>query len=186
MKKTKTKTDNPLLSGADFPADLSDPLVARLNPPVLAKFALEPLVRAVLGSYSLSLLEKQRIFESIPTLSMFQHDALMEVFREETEEFVRLMATEARSVLHLAALAWVRANLLAGYYGVGYATRQEEEDALTTLLAHKYDTRQQRAWIEESPLTDWAVATQVIFGRLRQSEAIAAETDLTDSAPMVI
>lgn len=186
MRKAKTKADNPLLSGADFPADLIDPLVARLGPPVLAKFALEPFVRAVLGSYSLSLLEKQRVFESIPTLSMFQHDALMEVFTEETKEFVRLLATEAGSLLDLAAYAWIETNVLAGYYGVGYGTRQEEEDALTALLAHKYNTHQQRAWIEESPLTEWSAAARVIFGRLCQPEATAAETDLACSTPMVI
>lgn len=174
---SKSKSYCPLLTGADFPAALVEPLVTRLVPPVLADFALEPLLRAVLGSHSLSLLKKQRVLEGIPTFSIFQHDELMKVFTSETEEFTKLLAEDAPIILNLSACAWIEANVLAGYYAVGYATREQEEQDLTTLLARKYNTPKRRAWIEAIPLNQWQPAAQAIFGRLLPKPVSKAATD---------
>lgn len=160
----------PLLTGADFPPTLIEPLVARLNPPLLAEFELEPFVRLVLGSYSLSMVDKWRVFQAIPTLSEFQHSELCQVFADEIQEFIALIANEGRAVMHLTAKTWIQASVLANYYGVGFSSQEKEFAALRPLLAHKYNTAMRRAWIEDVPMAEWTPLMRYVFGFLVKPE----------------
>lgn len=56
-------------------------------------------------SLSLSVSEKRRVVDSIPTLSQFQIDELIKVFIDEREEFRKLLAKEGDVIKDLAIKA---------------------------------------------------------------------------------
>ena len=100
--KTKTKPTmlarparfTPLLTGFDYPQGLIDKVITTMCPPVLATIDMPQFTRMLLGSYSLSLGEKNHIIDVLPTLSQWQCDALKDVWVGETKEFHLQVNTE--------------------------------------------------------------------------------------------
>lgn len=166
--KTKTKTKQtmlarparftPLLTGFDYPQGLIDKVITTMCPPVLATIDMPQFTRMLLGSYSLSLGEKNHIIDVLPTLSQFQCDALQDVWVGETKEFQVQVNTEWHIISALGAKAWTEATLLAKERGAGY-NAAEEKQALRAMLEAKYNTPPKRAWLEKAvaenhPLND--------------------------------
>ena len=56
-------------------------------------------------SLSLSVFEKKRVIDAIPTLSQFQIDELVKVFEDEREEFKKLLAKEGETIRELVVKA---------------------------------------------------------------------------------
>lgn len=56
-------------------------------------------------SLSLSVTEKKRVIDAIPTLSQFQIDELTKVFVDEREEFKKLLAKEGDTIKELVVKA---------------------------------------------------------------------------------
>ena len=56
-------------------------------------------------SLSLSLFEKKRVIDAIPTLSQFQIDELHKVFEDEREEFKKLFPKEGETIREFAKKA---------------------------------------------------------------------------------
>lgn len=115
------------ICGDDFPDAFIDNFVeSAVIPPVfVSDFDMHKFCRMVLGTMSLSLVEKNRIFESLPTLSLFQCDELEKVFSDETATFANL-PDEYPIVLRLSAAAVIGACALALHRGAGIADAAEE------------------------------------------------------------
>lgn len=115
------------LCGADFPDPFIDDFVeeAVIPPVFISDFDTKKFSRMVLGALSLSLEEKNRIFDSLPTLSLFQCDELEKVFTDETTSFTNL-PDEYPIVLRLSAATVIGACALALHRGAGIANTAEE------------------------------------------------------------
>lgn len=115
------------LLGEDLPDPFIDDFVEKaVIPPVFINdFDTKKFSRMVLGALSLSLEEKNRIFDSLPTLSLFQCDELEKVFNDETTSFTNL-PDEYSIVLRLSAATVIGACALALHRGAGIADAAEE------------------------------------------------------------
>jgi hypothetical protein len=71
----------------------------------LADFDEVAFIDLLEHSLSLSVSEKKRVVDSIPTLSQFQIDELIKVFVDEREEFKKLLAKEGDVIKDLAIKA---------------------------------------------------------------------------------
>lgn len=67
----------------------------------LTEFEEKEFVDLLEHSLSLSVAEKKRVVDAIPTLSQYQVDELKKVFTEEREEFRKLMPKEAETIKKL-------------------------------------------------------------------------------------
>jgi hypothetical protein len=67
----------------------------------LTEFEEKEFVDLLEHSLSLSVSEKKRVIDAIPTLSQYQVDELRKVFTEEREEFRKLMPKEAETIKKL-------------------------------------------------------------------------------------
>ncbi|MFA6080356.1 MAG: hypothetical protein WC753_02630 [Candidatus Gracilibacteria bacterium] len=67
----------------------------------LTQFEEKDFVDLLEHSLSLSVSEKKRVVDAIPTLSQYQIDELKKVFTEEREEFRKLMPKEAETIKKL-------------------------------------------------------------------------------------
>lgn len=67
----------------------------------LTEFDEKEFVNLLENSLSLSVSEKKRVVDAIPTLSQHQIDELKKVFTEEREEFRKLMPKEAETIKKL-------------------------------------------------------------------------------------
>ena len=123
----KTATTNPwFLCGEDFPDEFIDKFAETLCPPLMVSdFDLKHFSRQVLGSHSLNLMAKNRVFESLPTLSRFQCDELQKVFADETHAFQKL-GHEYQMVMRLSAATIIGACALSAYRGAGFADAKQE------------------------------------------------------------
>lgn len=82
-------------------------------------------------SLSLSVTEKKRVIDAIPTLSQFQIDELTKVFVDEREEFKKLLSKEADTIKELVVKAREGWNQLGEIYIQEKAqkARQDEDQA---------------------------------------------------------
>lgn len=67
----------------------------------LTQFEEKEFVDLLEHSLSLSVAEKKRVVDAIPTLSQYQIDELKKVFTEEREEFRKLMPKEGETIKKL-------------------------------------------------------------------------------------
>ncbi len=67
----------------------------------LTQFDEKEFVDLLEHSLSLSVAEKKRVVDAIPTLSQYQVDELKKVFTEEREEFRKLMPKEGETIKKL-------------------------------------------------------------------------------------
>ncbi len=67
-------------------------------------------------SLSLSIAEKKRVVDAIPTLSQFQVDELHKVFEDEREEFKKLLSKEGEVIKDLVSKAKEGWDTLRGMY----------------------------------------------------------------------
>ena len=124
------------LNGGDFPEALVEGIVKTLCPPPhLCDLELSRFVRLVLASMSLSLLNKNRILESLPTLTAFQIHELRKVFVDETLEFSKLK--EDKQIACLSAAAIFGAFCLATYRGAEQGDAQQVASLLRKMLTSK-------------------------------------------------
>ena len=80
-------------------------------------------------SLSLSVFEKKRVIDAIPTLSQFQIDELVKVFEDEREEFKKLLAKEGETIRELVTKAKEGWNQLRDIYvAEGLAREKAGED----------------------------------------------------------
>lgn len=77
-------------------------------------------------SLSLSVFEKKRVIDAIPTLSQFQIDELVKVFEDEREEFKKLLSKEGETIRELVVKAKEGWNQLRDIY---FAERTAREKA---------------------------------------------------------
>ena len=82
-------------------------------------------------SLSLSVTEKKRVIDAIPTLSQFQIDELTKVFVDEREEFKKLLSKEGDTIKELVVKARDGWNQLRDIYVQERAqrARQDEDQA---------------------------------------------------------
>jgi len=69
----------------------------------LTQFEEKDFVDLLEHSLSLSVSEKKRVVDAVPTLSQYQIDELTKVFSEEREEFRKLMPKEAETIKKLVS-----------------------------------------------------------------------------------
>lgn len=142
------------LCGADFPDPFIDDFVERaVIPPVFASdFDTKKFSRMVLGALSLNLLQKNRIFDSLPTLSLFQCDELENVFTEETTQFARL-PDEYPIVLRLSAATVIGACALALHRGAGIDDAAEETAMIQAMgKAKRKSSKRLASFLKTMPL----------------------------------
>lgn len=82
-------------------------------------------------SLSLSVTEKKRVIDAVPTLSQFQIDELTKVFVDEREEFKKLLPKEGDTIKELVVKAREGWNQLGEIYVQERAqkARQNEDQA---------------------------------------------------------
>lgn len=110
------------------PAQSSDNAVfldlASVHP--LSTFDENAFIDLLEHSLSLSVFEKKRVIDAIPTLSQFQIDELTKVFEDEREEFKKLLAKEGETIRELVVKAKEGWNQLRDIY---FAERTAREHA---------------------------------------------------------
>lgn len=77
----------------------------------LSEFDESAFIDLLEHSLSLSVFEKKRVIDAIPTLSQFQIDELTKVFEDEREEFKKLLSKEGDTIRELVVKAkegWVQ------------------------------------------------------------------------------
>ncbi len=79
-------------------------------------------------SLSLSVFEKKRVIDAIPTLSQFQIDELTKVFEDEREEFRKLMPKEGDTIRDLVVKAKDGWNQLREIYLREAAARNKADE----------------------------------------------------------
>lgn len=151
----------PFLNADDLPDELIfgvfDTLCLPDDPFVVLE--VPRLVRLTLGSLSLNIIEKNRVFEQMPHLSFFQVTELLKVFEDERKEYLTLFPTERREILLLSAKSVICAFSLAICRGSGYPDPVEEETIIRQMAIdkatrvpelrfclRKYDRDWQREW----------------------------------------
>lgn len=93
------------------------------------------LTRAVLGSLSLSMLEKNQVFESV--LNTWQMVELGKVFAEEQIKFRRYSTQYPGDVLQLSARMVIGAFALAAFRGAGCERVDVERAVIQRMLCRK-------------------------------------------------
>ena len=76
-------------------------------------------------SLSLSVFEKKRVIDAIPTLSQFQIDELVKVFEDEREEFKKLLSKEGETIRELVVKAKEGWNQLRDIYVAERTAREK-------------------------------------------------------------
>lgn len=67
----------------------------------LTKFDEKEFIDLLEHSLSLSVVEKKRVVDAVPTLSQYQVDELKKVFTEERQEFKKLLPKEGETIKKL-------------------------------------------------------------------------------------
>ena len=166
MPSITSSNFNPILSGSDYPEILINGLARAIDPPMFARIDIPTFIRSFVGSFSLSLVEKERVFQSTATLSKFQFDSLQEVWEDEKLEFRRLVANEWQQVAQLSAKSWIEANMLANSHSVGFMDATKERTALQHMLSTKYNTSARRKWVTRALSNDDNPLLQHVFGAM--------------------
>jgi hypothetical protein len=95
----------------------------------LSEFDEKAFIDLLEHSLSLSVFEKKRVIDAIPTLSQFQIDELTKVFEDEREEFKKLMPKEGDTIRELVVKAregWIQLREI--YVGERAAKEKSGED----------------------------------------------------------
>lgn len=92
----------------------------------LSEFDETAFIDLLEHSLSLSVFEKKRVVDAIPTLSQFQIDELVKVFEDEREEFKKLLSKEGDTIRDLVVKAKEGWNQLRDIY---FAERTAREKA---------------------------------------------------------
>lgn len=79
-------------------------------------------------SLSLSVFEKKRVIDAIPTLSQFQIDELVKVFEDEREEFKKLLSKEGDTIRELVIKAKEGWNQLRDIYVAERVAREKANE----------------------------------------------------------
>jgi hypothetical protein len=91
----------------------------------LSSFDESAFIDLLEHSLSLSVFEKKRVVDAIPTLSQFQIDELVKVFEDEREEFKKLLAKEGDTIRELVVKAKEGWNQLRDIYIAERSARQK-------------------------------------------------------------
>lgn len=95
----------------------------------LSEFDEAAFIDLLEHSLSLSVFEKKRVIDAIPTLSQFQIDELVKVFEDEREEFKKLLSKEGDTIRELVVKAKEGWNQLRDIYlGEKVAREKAGED----------------------------------------------------------
>ena len=94
------------------------------------------------NSLSLNLSEKKRVIDAVPTLSQFQFNELMKVFKEEREKFRELAQEHAEDIQKLYAKQVEEWNELVQLY-------VKEKEAKAELEALKSDEEDEQQKIDD-------------------------------------
>ncbi len=94
------------------------------------------------NSLSLNLSEKKRVIDAVPTLSQFQFNELIKVFREEREKFRELAGEHAEDIQKLYAKQVEEWNELVQLY-------VKEKEAKAELEALKSDEEDEQQKIDD-------------------------------------
>jgi hypothetical protein len=135
-----------LVTGKDFPLCLARHLVFESH----GRFDL-PLAFKVLGSYSLNFTEKWLVVNA--ELSLLQVEALLKVFDEEEDAFVRLTSEHPVEVMKLTAMNIFIAFILCRYLGL--RLRPELESALCRRMVQRALRRGARKMLLKVSDEDW-------------------------------
>lgn len=137
--KIVNNQEPPFLNADDLPEELISGVLDTLCLPddPMAVLEVPDLVRFTLGSLSLNIVEKNRVFEQMPDLSWFQLNELRKVFVEERKEYLELFAKERHEILLLSAKSVIGAFSLAVCRGRGYPDSKEEEEMIRQMSVAK-------------------------------------------------
>lgn len=157
----------PFITANDLPDSLITPLCAQLCPPLLAVVDLPAFTRLVCASISLNALSKLRVFRQLPTLSVYQIEALTETFHNEVTEFLQILKEEWPRVADLSAQSWLHTCMVADYLGAGYPNAAAERQALAHMLKRKYREEEHREWIQRAQ--DFSFLSNHVFSALHDA-----------------
>ncbi|MER2538266.1 MAG: hypothetical protein ABTQ26_03385 [Azonexus sp.] len=141
------------LCGDDFPDAFIDDFVEKaMIPPIfVGDFDMKKFSRQVLGALSLSLEEKTRVLDALPTLSCFQCDELEKTFIEEAEQFNNL-PDEFAIILRLSAATIIGACALALHRGAGIPDAAEETAMIQSMgRAKRKSSRRLQGFLKSMP-----------------------------------
>lgn len=91
----------------------------------LSEFDEASFIDLLEHSLSLSVFEKKRVIDAIPTLSQFQIDELIKVFEDEREEFKKLLSKEGETIRDLVVKAKEGWNQLRDIYVAERTAREK-------------------------------------------------------------
>ncbi|MDP2106122.1 MAG: hypothetical protein Q8J76_09030 [Desulfobulbaceae bacterium] len=170
----------PFLNADDLPDGLISGVIETLCLPddPLVELEVPNLVRLTLGSLSLCIVEKNRVFEQMPDLSFFQVNELLKVFEAERKEYLALFPTERRRILLLSAISVIGAFSLAICRGRGYPDPKEEENMVRQMSVDKAarvpELRSCLKKYDEDCYGVWDIAVRFVYG------AVLSEKRKTD------
>lgn len=98
-------------------------------------------------SLSLSVLEKKRVIDAVPTLSQFQIDELHKVFEDEREEFKKLLSKEGEVIRDLAIKAregWKQLKTIYETEAVEHERADADQARIDALKATLGDDEEQQ------------------------------------------
>lgn len=167
-----SKSNPWFLTGDDFPDDFIDDFIEKgaiVPPPFVSNFDLKKFCRQVLGTMSLNLKEKNHIFDSLPTLTAFQCDALEDTFSDETVEFCKL-GDEYPIVLQLSAATIIAACALTVHRGAGISDAAEETAMIRQMgLTKRKSSRRIQQFLKRMPWPQPIVA--YVYGETPRQQA---------------
>lgn len=106
------KVKGALIDPAALPLTLIRQL-AKATPTFCVSKPIDDLLRLTLMSKSLTLQQKTRVLDDLPTLSAFQCDELVRVFTDEHKEFSKLVNKEFEVIARLQAEAILDTMVIA-------------------------------------------------------------------------
>lgn len=159
------------LSGDDFPDAFIDDFVEKtLIPPLfVSDFDMKKFSRQVLGALSLSLEEKTRVLDALPTLSCFQCDELEKTFVDEAVQFSNL-PNEYPIILRLSAATIIGACALALHRGAGIADAAEETAMIQAMgSAKRKSSRRLQGFLKSMP--EHQAVVEYVYGETQLRHA---------------
>lgn len=99
----------------------------------LSEFEERTFLDLLEHSLSLSVTEKKRVIDAIPTLSQFQIDELTKVFVDEREEFKKLLSKEGDTIKELVVKARDGWKQLAQIYVQEKAQKERQSEDQTKI-----------------------------------------------------
>lgn len=119
-----------------FPESMIMGFVERFDVMEYIEVDKKVFTQLLLNSLSLSLIEKERVFSALPTLTQFQVDELLKVFLDESAKFAELYEEHPDDLCKLVAKNIVGVFSFAVYLGVIPESKADEQKLMASVVEH--------------------------------------------------